>query len=826
MQNLGGIRVFTVCCLAAILVATLIMVPSAVCAKTAVIDLDDFTVEYEVPEKVKELEYVRINYSVKGLESNEILGVIPLEQLATSAQGWRLDRGGLFTKLDGSAAQTTFNVAEAGEYWMAIKVCTGSKDDLGQINVDHSFELRINDRMVQLVAQSPANMVYWEFIRLNLDKGTNQIQLVKTGRGEVTVQEIRLYSEEPFEYGAYVGEDLVVGVGMFPGYDHIPSGFVESIEVELIVDEDVDPWTEFVFSAKVKNTGNSLWIAKGYGHVEFEIHSSGGTSDKYKLQRDLGPGESHPIGSVVKFGNLAMKALRAKPGDELETVTVDVVVHKDMTRQLVARIEVPIVRGETRSELVMGEPRVVKRSANALVSMSRQSIGWAVNMKHLANDFLVLQVPIGQSQAILGAGWDEELVTDTIYLDVDQDTWSPRSDALVATDWSIRRGEETEPVISLYHLPIRDWDLMYDIDALTENFKEIRAAGFNTIYVQIFPQWNRNRLPIVHNSLIAAQNVGLQVIPAIYFRNQSSWLEGLFPGYSIRRVGNEVDALDDSLADAIADWFDTVMADYGDIMYTTASGRIPVVVHDEYAYSGSAKRRTMGGSREDVAAFRVWLEKEYQTIEALNRAWGVDYLSFSSVDPSVCIGLDPREYPAPYQEWDTAILDWDRFRSEIFARQLGQISRELKRRRPNVITGIMPFGGDNYTIKEMWGEVDETAQRTAALGDHLRDRKLSDLDFIVFIRTPVNLIEEELTTFVRYWAEAGITPVLYGRVGGGYDAGSVSSLLPFYRLVYENGGVPGYFGWNDYPLEENCPTYQREETLRFLYEVKKTIGNK
>lgn len=821
-SGLGGMRVFSLYCVAMMLIIALFMVAFPAHASRHSVDFHEYVVKFKVPGKVKELEYVRIDYEVQGLDKDTIVSIIPLEELAAEAKGWILDRGGLFAKFEGSNAQTTVDVTKAGIYCVAIKVATGNKDDLGQIEVNHRVDFRVNNTVVHSIAQSDGNMVYWEFVSADLKQGVNDLEFIKIGRGEVTIQEIRLYAEDPFEYGGYSGEDLIVQAGMFPGYEDVSMGFAESIEVDLSVDESVKPWTEFVFSAQIRNIGKSVWPAKGYGHVEFVIRSSGGTSDKFKLQKDLRPGESQSIGSVVKFGSVAIKAIRTKPGDELETINVDVIVHKDTFCEVVAEIEVPILRGETRMELLVGQPRIVKMQPNTIKRISRQSIGWATNIKHLADDFLIIQVPVEHSKLILGAGWTDDMNTRVIDMEVDKDLWSANTES-VALDWVVEREDGVEPVLSLYHLPIRDWHLMYDVDALTEDFRQIRAAGFNTIYVQVFPQWNKDRLPIVHNSLVAARNSGLYVIPAIYFRNQGGWLETLFPGYKLRTVGNEVDALDSSLASIIADWFDIVMEDYGDVMYRTASGKIPVVVHDEYSYSGSPRMRTMGGSDEDVAAFRLWLADKYHTIIVLNEAWDVTYTSFLDVDPSVCVGKTPRDYPAPYKEWEQGILDWDQFRSEIFTRQLGQINQELKNRWTNVITGIMPFGGDNYSIVEMRGEVDEVAQRTAALGEHLRDRELSKLDFIVFIRTPVDLLDDELVGFVKYWADSGIIPILYGRVGGGYDAGSVSSLLPFYRLVYENGGVPGYFSWNDYALEENCPGYQRIESRRFIDEVKDSL---
>lgn len=95
---------------------------------------------------------------------------------------------------------------------------------------------------------------------------------------------------------------------------------------------------------------------------------------------------------------------------------------------------------------------------------------------------------------------------------------------------------------------------------------------------------------------------------------------------------------------------------------------------------------------ESAAAFRKWLEARYQTINALNRAWGTEfwsqrYGSFEEVAP-------PRATPAFGNP--TQLLDWQRFSSDALLSLYLAETEILRRESPGVpvTTNFMGFFGN------------------------------------------------------------------------------------------------------------------------------------
>lgn len=83
--------------------------------------------------------------------------------------------------------------------------------------------------------------------------------------------------------------------------------------------------------------------------------------------------------------------------------------------------------------------------------------------------------------------------------------------------------------------------------------------------------------------------------------------------------------------------------------------------------------------------YAQWLEKEYGSVEAWNRAWYQKFSSFAEVRPPV----DPRtagwaDYPSN--------LDWRRFRCDHLAAQQMWLREQVERHHPGALTHINPPG--------------------------------------------------------------------------------------------------------------------------------------
>ena len=86
-------------------------------------------------------------------------------------------------------------------------------------------------------------------------------------------------------------------------------------------------------------------------------------------------------------------------------------------------------------------------------------------------------------------------------------------------------------------------------------------------------------------------------------------------------------------------------------------------------------------SKATLAEFRKWLEKHYQTLEALNAEWGTEYQSWEAVMPATWEQAQRRGNPAPW-------VDHRLFMNRAFADTLGYAVQVVKEIDPNALATI------------------------------------------------------------------------------------------------------------------------------------------
>ena len=237
-----------------------------------------------------------------------------------------------------------------------------------------------------------------------------------------------------------------------------------------------------------------------------------------------------------------------------------------------------------------------------------------------------------------------------------------------------------------------------------------------------------------------ANEMGIKFIPLISYVRQTQWWEPWSGKNLMRAIPNpkdgddrgRIDALDPIFPDMVAEYIDQLFQDFGDALYRTADGKVPIELCAEsgygYALGNGWPTRWGGGTKEDVAAFRNWLRQKYEgDIDRLNLVWRTDFKNLSEIDPSPICQMTPSEYPEPWKEWSPALEDFDRFRTWLWSQFYTRIGVAIKKRHPDMLLGLQAgfadFASEGEPIYggiEEWGlGINWNARRTATMPEGL-----------------------------------------------------------------------------------------------------------
>lgn len=397
------------------------------------------------------------------------------------------------------------------------------------------------------------------------------------------------------------------------------------------------------------------------------------------------------------------------------------------------------------------------------------------------------------------------------------------------------------PLLAWYY-PYRAVRFAGDPDQqIRDDLRTMKELGYSAVWLQLFPQFVPAETTPTIRCLELAREVGIKVIPSLYFTNQGPALTAR-TGIELTRGGDGaaagyVDPLDLRLGDAMAEWYRQLEESWGDLFYRTSSGSVPVGIGEE-ASTGVWTRRLAGYSPEDNAAFREWLIERHGRLDAVNQAWGASYAAIEEIDPQLS-NVEPQDYPAGWEEGSVALSDHDAFRSLLLARQLGAVSGAIKQLRPEAKVGVVyfaNFGLEGTSDSNYYGLSDGNwlAARCGQIEQYCADAETTGLDWIAPLYSSGDTDWEELAART---AQHGIVPIMYPEFNGmnfiqgkgtsalwdfswgwyeldgveARDLRQLSAVIPAMLQSMSGGGLPGAYSWNDHPLFTRMTEVQQRE---------------
>jgi len=122
-------------------------------------------------------------------------------------------------------------------------------------------------------------------------------------------------------------------------------------------------------------------------------------------------------------------------------------------------------------------------------------------------------------------------------------------------------------------------------------------------------------------------------------RDISTWISGRdFSGMGTVPSGygdgsQYISMLDDRLSEANAATLLYHLARWGDLFFQEQDGTVPIGVEDTRGWMRDDLNVRFPVGPQGTAAFRQWLEHRYASIEKLNQAWKTSFESFDQIDP-------------------------------------------------------------------------------------------------------------------------------------------------------------------------------------------------
>jgi hypothetical protein len=287
---------------------------------------------------------------------------------------------------------------------------------------------------------------------------------------------------------------------------------------------------------------------------------------------------------------------------------------------------------------------------------------------------------------------------------------------------------------------------------------------------------------------------------------------------------------------------------WGDLFFQESDGTVPVGIEDTRGWMRDDLNVRFPVGTDGAAAFRRWLVARYVTIEKLNATWGSSFAAFESIDPEThklskygqrWSYADPTY---PFHDWNTAVADFDLWRTEVRVGNYRDYLALIKDRIPNakvmmrseggnaIVAGLAPESRNAHFRHAYYGQrrlgaVAEILDAAGMVGYHA--------DYTTMPYTPT-----ELRQLVRKGVSQGITPAYlpqfnnmrdiainerYGnsyqvdynldRPMKGYMMHVLTASYPWYRVMVEEGGIPGVL-WEDYQCDGFVTETQKRE-LKF-----------
>lgn len=270
---------------------------------------------------------------------------------------------------------------------------------------------------------------------------------------------------------------------------------------------------------------------------------------------------------------------------------------------------------------------------------------------------------------------------------------------------------------------------------------------------------------------------------------------------------------------------------FGNMMWSNPQGVTPIAQEDSRGWMTIDHDWRMDLDDELVADLRVWLKESYDSIDALNRAYGSEYDSFAQIDPredgmldNNCYNFTNASIISVYHERSQAIRDLDLFRTVNRIRDYQESLSTTTVPGAKMLaryegSPLITVGLDPNTTNAHYRETYYQMYRAGLVGEILA---ASDAIYgtSTYVNTPYTPSETyELTKHAQLAGinvmnyHMGYRDQIYNTFYGDGKAdtnlhlsdnemkvtaiNTYAALFPTFKATYEAGGAPGIM-WMDY----------------------------
>ncbi len=298
---------------------------------------------------------------------------------------------------------------------------------------------------------------------------------------------------------------------------------------------------------------------------------------------------------------------------------------------------------------------------------------------------------------------------------------------------------------------------------------------------------------------------------------------------------------------------------WGDLYYQNERGDVPIGLEDLRGWMRYDNNVRFPIGQIEMRAFQNWVKKKYGTIEAANAAWDSTFGSFEEIDPQKGQTVNKWghrwKYANPlhsFHDWNQAVADLDEFRTELRVQNYREVLAIIRKEIPTATISlrteasiVLASGIDPADPNPHLRHIYYSQRRTAAIAEILQKSGLVKFhcDYQTIPYTP-----SELRKLVRLSVSQGIIPmylpyfndmrdvVINARYGKdyqvdynlpnpkkGYVAHCLVALYPWFKTMYEEGGIPGIL-WEDYQCVGFATETQKKEMRFFMKKLKGAIS--
>ncbi|MFN7995121.1 MAG: beta-galactosidase [Bryobacteraceae bacterium] len=260
--------------------------------------------------------------------------------------------------------------------------------------------------------------------------------------------------------------------------------------------------------------------------------------------------------------------------------------------------------------------------------------------------------------------------------------------------------------------PMLEADPRGKVELWRRDLQQIRKLGFNTVRCWIDwasgePAENQYRLDTIDVILKLAEQEGLKVLIQVYMDSAPAWVGRKYPD-SLFISSNGMAIHPESAPGYCRDHEGVRRAELA--FYTALANRAkqspaflgwdlwsePHVIN--WANPTYIDNPEFCFCKNSVARFRRWLQKKYGTLEALNRAWYREYLSWDEVEPNRLSTI------LSYSDF----IDWKKFIADKLGEDLRDRYEAVKRAAPEAVATSHAAGIGLFSSPLWWeGQSDD-----------------------------------------------------------------------------------------------------------------------